>query len=107
MSTAPTGRPGLQPERTLLAWRRTALSLAAASVVAVRLTLGSYGPAAVVLGVGGLLLAAGAFLAADRRYRAGGPGGLADRPAAGAPAALLTVTTVLVGLLAALYVSQG
>ncbi len=104
MSTAPTGRPGLQPERTLLAWRRTALSLAAASVVAVRLTLGSYGPAAVVLGVGGLLLAGAAFLAADRRYRAGGASG---RPAAGAPAALLTVTTVLVGLLAALYVSQG
>ena len=110
MSGVPPGwGPGLQPERTLLAWRRTALSLALAAVVAVRLTLGSYGPAAAAVGVGGVLLAGASYLVADRRYRATGRPDepMGPLPGVGAPAALLTVTTVIVGLLAALYVSQG
>lgn len=99
-------RPGLQPERTLLAWRRTALSLGLAGVVAARLTLDSYGPAAVTLGVAGLLLAAAAYLAAARRYRrAGAPTGAPA--AAGTAAALLAATTLAIGLLAALYVAAS
>ena len=110
MSDVPPGRgPGLQPERTLLAWRRTALSLALASAVAVRLTLESYGSAAAAIGVGGVLLAGASYLVADRRYRAtrrsdGPVGRLAG---VGAPAFLLTVTTLVVGLMAALYVSSS
>lgn len=97
--------PGLQPERTLLAWRRTALSLGLAGVLAVRLTLDRHGPAVVVLGLLGLGLAGAAYLAANGRYRRanGTPGGL---PAVGAAAALLAATTLAIGVLATLYVTQ-
>ncbi|MFJ6195549.1 DUF202 domain-containing protein [Micromonospora sp. NPDC092111] len=49
-----TRDPGLQPERTRLAWRRTALALTVATVLAVRLALTG--------GVAGALLAAAAVL---------------------------------------------
>ena len=62
--------PGLQPERTLLAWRRTCLALAGVGLLATRLFLasGSW------LAVGGVvaLVAAGAGLVwwlAERRSR--------------------------------------
>lgn len=63
--------PGLQPERTELAWRRTALSLGVGSLVAMRLLpeiLGS--PLWALGGVGGLLVAVGIWVAARIRVRA-------------------------------------
>jgi uncharacterized membrane protein YidH (DUF202 family) len=62
--------PGLQPERTLLAWRRTCLSFALAGAVAVRFTTEVAGPLAVVAGVLGVGLALGAYAGIHRRYRA-------------------------------------
>ena len=63
--------PGLQPERTELAWRRTALALGAGSLVALRLLPVAFGhPAWAFLGVAGLAIAAALWLAARRRYRA-------------------------------------
>lgn len=63
--------PGLQPERTELAWRRTALALGAGSLVALRLLPVAFGhPAWAFGGVVGLAVAATFWLAARRRYRA-------------------------------------
>lgn len=63
--------PGLQPERTELAWRRTALSLSVGSLVALRLLPVVLGNAAWALaGVAGLLAAGVLWLGSRRRYRA-------------------------------------
>ena len=110
MSGPPFRRPpGLQPERTLLAWRRTALSLGLAAVVVIRLTMPTQGIASVTVGGAGLVLAIVTYLAADRRYRVArrSSGEAAVVPGVGAPAALLAATMLVVGLLAGLYVSQG
>jgi uncharacterized membrane protein YidH (DUF202 family) len=61
---------GLQPERTELAWRRTALALAAGSLVAFRLLPAVLGNAWWSLGgVAGLIVTAAVYIAARRRYR--------------------------------------
>ncbi|SIT66593.1 DUF202 domain-containing protein [Microbacterium sp. RU33B] len=59
--------PGLQPERTELAWRRTALALAVGSLVALRLLPEAFG--SIVWSLGGVigLIGSGALLAASRR----------------------------------------
>ena len=61
---------GLQPERTELAWRRTALALAVGSLVALRLLPAAFGEAWWALGgVAGLIATAWLYLSARRRYR--------------------------------------
>lgn len=60
---------GLQPERTLLAWRRTALALAIACAVGLRLTVPDFGALAVVAGVLGVVLSLVAYVGATVRYR--------------------------------------
>ena len=59
---------GAQPERTALAWRRTALALVVGSVVAARLTAPVLGVLGVVIGVLGAGLAAAVWWSAGRRY---------------------------------------
>jgi uncharacterized membrane protein YidH (DUF202 family) len=61
--------PGLQPERTALAWRRTALSLAIGAVVSFRLLPPVLGIWSIALGVTGLLLSAATWILAGRRAR--------------------------------------
>lgn len=62
--------PGLQPERTELAWRRTALALGAGSLVAARLLPEVFQHAAwAFAGLAGLIAATVLWVAARRRYR--------------------------------------
>ena len=61
--------PGMQPERTALAWRRTSLSIAAGSIVALRIFPLTLGPWAIAPGALALALAGGLFAASHVRYR--------------------------------------
>jgi hypothetical protein len=79
--------PGLQPERTALAWLRTGLAVAVGAVAGARLLAPALGAAAVAVAVFGLVLAALFLLGSTRRARraqtallrdghlASGPGG--------------------------------
>ncbi|GGX95139.1 DUF202 domain-containing protein [Streptomyces minutiscleroticus] len=69
--SAPARDPGLQPERTRLAWRRTTLSGAVAAVLAVRSALhGGPTPAGIVAAALCCLLWLGFLALAHRRIRA-------------------------------------
>lgn len=72
---------GLQPERTLLAWRRTLLSLVGASVLFLR-WLPHHGPFASSLVVLALGAAGAIWLGQRRRYRVSVQGMCANRIAA-------------------------
>lgn len=62
--------PGLQPERTELAWRRTCLALGVGSLVAMRILPEAFGSGWWALGgVAGIVASAGLWVAARRRYR--------------------------------------
>ena len=66
--------PGLQPERTELAWRRTALATAVGSLVAMRLLPAALGdPLWVVPGVVGLVVSGAIWVRARARYLSSAP----------------------------------
>ncbi|WP_182111253.1 MULTISPECIES: DUF202 domain-containing protein [unclassified Actinotalea] len=96
--------PGLQPERTALAWRRTSLTLMVGPLVAVRLLAPELRASAVVVAalgaLGGFALAVGAARR-DRRTSAAlsGVAGSPGLPGAGLPGAglLLLLATVTAG----------
>ncbi|MEU5934728.1 DUF202 domain-containing protein [Micromonospora sp. NPDC047187] len=97
-----TGRdPGLQPERTRLAWRRTLLTVTVVSVLAVRLA--STGDATGALITGGTVLVWGALLVLCW------PRGTGTGPArtGGRTLPLVTVGTVVLALLGVLLVLRG
>ncbi|MFI2489104.1 DUF202 domain-containing protein [Promicromonospora kroppenstedtii] len=94
--------PGLQPERTELAWRRTALAVAAVSLVGARLLPALFGHAVWLLpGLAGTGLAGYLWIAARRRHArrtpvpVRGPG--PDSPGAGL-LALTGAVGVAIGL---------
>lgn len=60
---------GLQPERTALAWRRTALALIVAAVVGIRVLPALLGPWALIPAGAGIVIAVGVLVASHRRYR--------------------------------------
>jgi uncharacterized membrane protein YidH (DUF202 family) len=101
--------PGLQPERTALAWRRTGLALCAGSVAAVRILSELLGPwAAVLAGVGVVWSLAILVLAHRRhhavRFRLGATGGEA-RAMPGGLLPFATTVVVAAGGIAALLVT--
>ena len=97
MSPAPLDRdPGLQPERTRLAWRRTTLASTVAAVLAVKTALHGGASAA---GIVACALTCGLWLAflllAHRRIRAltAAPSPVALTPGLATAAALCAVAT--------------
>lgn len=94
----PTGRdPGLQEERTELAWRRTLLAIAAGALLAVRVLSDALGVAALVVGAAGLVVTATLWIAVGRRRAPGAPPrGLRAAPvAARSDGRLLAVTAAV------------
>jgi putative membrane protein len=67
MSGGPLFDPGLQPERTALAWRRTTLSLAVGGFVALRLLPPVLGTWSLLAGFGGMAVAGMIWTLARRR----------------------------------------
>jgi putative membrane protein len=61
--------PGLQPERTALAWRRTGLAVAVGSIAGTRVLFPTLGAGAVVVGLLGLSLAVLLVLGSTHRVR--------------------------------------
>jgi uncharacterized membrane protein YidH (DUF202 family) len=101
--------PGLQTERTLLAWRRTCLSFGVASLVAMRFTVDAAGVLAVFAGVVGAGLAVAAYVAAAVGYRRANTAlhstGSLDHGAA--PIALATAAALVLGIACAGYLILG
>lgn len=60
--------PGLQPERTGLAWQRTCLSLLVGSLAAMRVLPPALGPWSLLLALAGVLEAVILLLLVRRRY---------------------------------------
>ena len=92
---------GLQPERTLLAWRRTCLAFGVASLVGMRFTLEPFGMLAVMGGIVGAGLAVLAYVLAATGYRRSHQAlrsrDLLDRD--GLPMLLATCAVLAIGLL--------
>jgi hypothetical protein len=61
--------PGLQPERTALAWRRTVVALAVGALIALRLLPPTLGAWSLAAGFAGVSLAAVIWVLAGRRAR--------------------------------------
>lgn len=103
MNASPLFDPGLQPERTELAWRRTVLGIGVGSLVSLRLLPAVYGdPLWVIPGIVGVLFSGAVWLAARSRYakaNAALRAASARRLPGGALLLVMAAFTALAGLL--------
>ena len=98
---------GLQPERTLLAWRRTCLVLALGVAVSIRFGAIADPLVAMLVGVPGLALVGGAYALTSIRYQRATRALVNDPTAAiseGRAIAAVTLVAVLIGLAALVFV---
>ena len=108
MTDAPLPRdPGLQPERTALAWQRSALALAAATIVVGRLTFSAVGLVALLVVALGVAHAAVIFATARRHYRVQTGDARTRMWPTGVHAALLSAQVAALGLLEMLAVLRS
>lgn len=99
--------PGVQNERTALAWVRACLAYLACVLLAVRLLAARPVPAVLVLAAGSAV-AAGLLTGSRRRYRRRDRSLAAGAPVlAPAPVAVLASATALLGLAAAALILLG
>ncbi|MET8088699.1 DUF202 domain-containing protein [Micromonospora sp. NPDC005220] len=94
--------PGLQPERTRLAWRRTRLTVTVVTVLAVRLASSTGGPAGALIAGGTVLVWAALLVLCWPRGTGAGPA-----RSGGRTLPLVTVGTVALALLGVLLVLRG
>lgn len=92
--TAPRD-PGLQPERTELAWRRTLLALAVGALISVRLLPAVLGDWTIAVGLGGVLAAGILWVLARRRSRSAAAAFRHDAAAMPGGALLLALTVLV------------
>ena len=101
MSFRPIWDAGLQPERTTLAWQRTALAVTVCALGVLRLGLGRSSVPGIVVGSLAILVAVAAFVGARAGYRRTTDRLDGNRPIGTVgPAALGTLSVVLLGLAA-------
>ncbi|GGL87978.1 DUF202 domain-containing protein [Nakamurella endophytica] len=93
---------GLQPERTALAWRRTALALTVGALAGLRILPQLFGTWAVIAAGAGVVLSVAVLVAAHRRYRASHRGLTAGRLGSSLPDGVLPAVTAGLALAAAL-----
>lgn len=100
---------GLQVERTLLAWRRTCLAFAIASLVGIRFGFEVVGDVAVIVGALGIAVAVAAYGGAHTRYRQTVAALTSDGRAntGGSPLAGITAAAALIGMVSAAFVLIG
>ena len=102
--------PGLQAERTLLAWRRTSLSVAAGGALLLHFTDERFGMVGAAAGVVALCVAVAAHLASRHRYCSvhRGPDGNGRVQDAGAPCALASLAVItLAAIVVVLWVGRA
>lgn len=99
---------GMQPERTALAWRRTALAMGVGSIAALRVFPLAFGPAALVPAGIAVVISITVFVFAQLRYRRNHRALIADRAtdqpvvlAGGGMVALVAVATLGFAVIAA------
>lgn len=102
--------PGLQPERTLLAWQRTLLATGVACALALRFTALHFGALAIVAGVTGLGLVLAGYFGARYRYRRAHKAlhrNASLQELSAWPLAALAASTLMLGLMSGLFVMSG